>query len=146
MIDFIRDMEEEAGIEFWIVFDHDEKNASVEKAYRLVAESDAVPGRPKIQIALNIPCIEAWALLHFVEPGKVPVDRHKCQGLLEQSMPPYNHDSNPVFNVPKMFEDGRFEKAKQSAADWKRSCAGRDEFEAAKLAGIYRLVASILDA
>ncbi|MCL1891843.1 MAG: RloB family protein [Alphaproteobacteria bacterium] len=144
MVSFVKDKRIEKSVEYWCVFDHDDKAERVRLAYQKAKESNSVANRPKVQIALNTPCIEAWALSHYVPPSDIPTTRHQCQKKLEEIMPGYDHSDGAKFNFEDMMK--RYELAQDTARSWGLSNADGKEYEASKLAGIHKLVDSIMSA
>ena len=153
VIKFLSDKKEDKTIEYWAVFDCDNRVNDVEKAYKEVNNYNKNRGKkPPIKIAMCRPCIEAWALLHFIDPSNnIFNDRNSCQKSLSQFMPKYNHSKGARLDTELMMEQdkgnnySKYEKAKKHASDWENGYTPDNEYNASKLAGIYNLVDSILN-
>ena len=65
----------------WCVFDVDE-HPRLDDALKLAKESG-------FEVALSNPCIELWALLHFMERSE-RIHRHEAQSSLREFLPKYD--------------------------------------------------------
>ena len=79
----------------WAMFDIDE-HPDVRQARERAAEAG-------VNVAVSNPCIELWALLHFLDSDR-PLHRREAQATLHKFMPKYDHDANPCFEYGKMRE------------------------------------------
>ncbi len=71
----------------------------------------------KIRLYISNPCIELWALAHFVDKA-FPDTARSCQQKLKAIMPRYDHDRGaPLFDIKSMTEE-RYQKAKKLALTW----------------------------
>ncbi len=72
----------------------------------------------KIRLYISNPCIELWALSHFIDKG-FPNTAKACQAKLKDFLPKYDHDRGmPLFDIKLMTEE-RYQKAKRLAMSWK---------------------------
>lgn len=72
----------------------------------------------KIRLYISNPCIELWALSHFMDRG-FPNTARTCQMKLREFLTKYDHDRGmPLFDIKLMTED-RYQKAKRLAQAWK---------------------------
>lgn len=72
----------------------------------------------KIKLYISNPCIEVWALSHFMDKG-FPDTARACQTKLKDFLPKYDHDRGmPLFDIKLMTEE-RYQKAKRLALSWK---------------------------
>ncbi|MCQ2914023.1 MAG: RloB family protein [Alphaproteobacteria bacterium] len=115
--------------QIWVVFDYDGRDQIVQTAINILKQSGK-----DIKLAFMKPCIEIWPLLHN------NIDNVNCQqtaqSRLEEIMPSYKHDRNPYFDLSKM---PFYELAVKKAHQWEVSLDGSLEYNAAKVAGIYKL-------
>lgn len=144
MISNVKQREIDKSIEYWCVFDDDNRDAEVREAYRLIKESNSVHGRAQIKIALCKPCFEFWALLHFVDkPSDIKdLSTLGCQRMLNKYMPTYDHNKNPVVDINKMMPN--YDKARNFALVIEKNCD--EPYETSKFASIYTLIDSVLSA
>lgn len=134
-------------VEFWCVFDCDDRYDDVREAYRLVKEYEIEARRkelPIVRIAMCRPCIEFWGLLHFKESSKIRPVKKLCQEELHVEMNEYDHNDGAKFCVAKMLPN--MGKAIERAKALVGENDAYDEYEAAKVAGMYKLVESIMKA
>lgn len=145
MIREVKKRKPDKQIEYWCVFDWDVKNFATKEAYRLIFESNAVSGRPQIEIAFCKPCFEFWVLLHFVDkPSDIkPLTVENCQIMLKKYMK-YSHSKGAVVAVEKMMPgyDRAFRAAQALSVNYPKD----KQYEAPKFAGIFRLTEKILNA
>lgn len=74
----------------------------------------------KIKLYISNPCIEVWALSHFMNKG-FPNTAKACQSKLREFLPKYDHDRGmPLFDMRLMTEE-RYQKAKRLVQSWKMS-------------------------
>ena len=72
----------------------------------------------KIKLYISNPCIELWALSHFMDKS-FPNTAKACHAKLKEFLPKYDHDRGmPLFDIKLMTED-RYQKAKRLAQAWK---------------------------
>jgi hypothetical protein len=81
----------------WAVFDRDSHDC-----YYAAITAACQRG---IRIAYSNPCIELWGLLHMIQIGDGPLDRHKAQRDLESCMPRYSHRTGAKFDF-ELMKDG----------------------------------------
>lgn len=88
----------------WAIFDRD-AHPDVPEALQL-ARSNGV------DVAFSDPCFELWPLLHLTDYGGTH-GRHKVQSFLNQHMPNYHHDKNPIVDFEMIREkfDNAFKRA-----------------------------------
>lgn len=74
----------------------------------------------QIRLYISNPCIELWALSHFMNKG-FPNTAHACQAKLKDFLPKYDHDRGyPLFDLQYMTEE-RYQRAKRLVLSWKAS-------------------------
>ena len=76
-------------VRVWAVFDRDE-HPRFEQAQQLAKKNN-------ICVATSNPCFELWAVFHYQDYA-APIDRHKCQQLLEELCDGYHADRSKLFN------------------------------------------------
>lgn len=146
MINHVKSLAVDKSIEYWCVFDHDNRNEAVKDAFRLIDESNKIKGRPNIKIAFCKPCFEFWVLLHFVEKSSDIKDLSQdgCHRMLKKYMKTYDHNKNAVVDINLM--QPNYKKARCFAEGFKKTYGTDAPYEASKYAGVYELVDSILSA
>jgi sorbitol-specific phosphotransferase system component IIC len=100
-----------------------------------------------VYIAFNNPCIEAWALLHFIPPDSVPGNVAACHTLLHNYMSSYDHNNSGHLVLDINLMEGTsalgYNAALAGAQCWATTAAGAPIYESSKYAGIAELVKSI---
>ena len=95
----------------WAVFDRDE-HPRFEQAQQLAEKND-------IRVAASNPCFELWAVFHYQDHA-APIDRHRCQRLLEGLCSGYRADRGKLFNdkdVICLNHDAAVQRGKRSLRD-----------------------------
>lgn len=91
---------------FWAVFDRDIHS-------RFEEAKDLALGNG-IHLAISNPCFELWGVLHYQEQN-APIDRHKCQRLLEKLCGDYDPNKGKIFNDRTVIEQAYLKAVERSA-------------------------------
>lgn len=111
----------------WVIFDKDRhSDAHITTALQLVSKHNksCKYEHRKINIICSNPCVEIWALAHFLKKGPFPNTTSACHRLLEKHMSTYAHPGNPVFNLKQM-DIEKYLQARTLAVSWTRT-SGND--------------------
>lgn len=110
----------------YVVADKDElSDAELQRLCAKVATYNAncTKRHQKITLCISNPCIELWALAHFMKK-KFPITAAGCQEKLKEFMPKFNHGNGQgtsLFNINLMTED-KYKQAKDLATSWCANC------------------------
>ena len=72
----------------WAVFDRDE--------HPRFYEAKDLASAHGVRLAISNPCFELWGIFHYQDLD-APMDRHKCQRILEESCPTYSASGSKLF-------------------------------------------------
>ena len=111
----------------WIIFDKDQHtDIEINQALALVSRHNAscTHEHKKIHTVCSNPCVEIWALAHFLKKGPFPDTASGCSKLLEKHMPTYEHPGNPVFDMKQM-DIEKYLQARNLANSWSKT-SGND--------------------
>ena len=96
---------------FWAMFDRDSHPRY--KEARNLAQGHG------IRLAISNPCFELWGILHYREQN-APIDRHKCQRLLEELCPSYSARSGKIFGDQAVIKQGYLKAVERSSDSLQR--------------------------
>ena len=130
--------------EIWVMFDND-NHAKVVEAFNIVDKYNkrVSPRSLEINMALNSPLVEVWGLLCCGYDKKIPLSGDRCKSELKHIMPRYDHEHSKEFVYSVM--DNGLKSALERAQHMELSAGECEQYDISPQAGIYKLVASIVD-